>query len=62
METDENNPLEDRKELVEDLFEKQKRMPKQVLRSINLRQLINGRSCCLLVARLVVILFLSFSF
>jgi hypothetical protein len=63
METDENNPLEDRKELVEDLFEKAEAYAKTSFEIYKLKTANKmAEVVASLVARLVVILFLSFFF
>jgi hypothetical protein len=63
MDTDENNPLEDRKELVEDLFEKAEAYAKTSFEIYKLKTVDKMAAVVAsLVTRLVVILFLSFFF
>lgn len=63
MDTDENNPLEDRRELVEDLFEKTETYVKTSFEIFKLKTVDKtAEVVASIVSRLVVILFLSFFF
>ncbi len=63
MDTDEDNPIEDRKELVEDLFEKAEAYVKTSIEIFKLKSADKmAEVTASMVTRLVVILFLSFFF
>lgn len=63
MDSDEDNPIEDRKQLVEDLFEKAEAYVKTSIEILKLKSADKmAEVAASLVSRLVVILFLSFFF